>query len=88
MPSPEDKRTHPAQLYLMAADAFTRGDRLRAELFVAKANQYADEATALAETQTIVQQQQPPQDRNGGIRQIEHRFPLPRLSSSSIRSSR
>jgi hypothetical protein len=50
----------------MAADAFARGDRLRAELFVAKANQYADEATALAETQTIVQQQQPPQDRNGG----------------------
>ena len=34
---------------LMAADAFARGDRLRAELFVAKANQYADEAAALAE---------------------------------------
>ena len=56
MPSPEDKRTHPAQLYLMASDAFTRGDRLRAELFVAVANQYADEAVALAEAQTIVQQ--------------------------------
>ena len=41
----------------MAADAFARGDRLRAELFVAKANQYADEAAALAEAQTIVQQQ-------------------------------
>ena len=49
MPTPEDKRTHAAQLYLMAADAFARGDRLRAELFVAKANQYADEAAALAE---------------------------------------
>ena len=49
MPTPEDKRTHAAQLYLMAADAFARGDRLRAELFVAVANQYADEAVALTE---------------------------------------
>jgi hypothetical protein len=44
----------------MAADAFARGDRLRAELFVAAANRSADEA------QTMVQQQQQPrQDRDG-----------------------
>jgi hypothetical protein len=66
MPTLEDKRTHAAQLYLMAADAFARGDRLRAKLFVAKANQYADEATALAEAQTIAQQQQRTETETAG----------------------
>jgi len=50
---------------LMAADAFARGDRLRAELFVAKANQYADEAAALAEAKPHCATATAHRDRNG-----------------------
>jgi hypothetical protein len=66
MPTPEDKQTHAAHLYLMAADAFAWGDCVLAQLFIAKANQYADEAVALAEAQTIVQQQQRAETETAG----------------------
>jgi phage shock protein A len=54
MPTLERKRERAAQLYLMAGDAFGRGDANLAQMLMAKANQYADEAAALA----IAQQEQ------------------------------
>jgi hypothetical protein len=51
MPTPEKKRERAAQLYLMASDAYKRGNKKLAELLIARANQYADEAAAQADQQ-------------------------------------
>ena len=56
MPTPEKNRERAGQLYLMACDAYARGDVKLAEVLVAKGNLYADEAGALA-----AQQEQPMQ---------------------------
>jgi len=48
MPTIERKRERAAQLYLMAGDAFGRGDANFAQVLIAKANQYADEAAVQA----------------------------------------
>ena len=53
VPTPERKRGRAGCLYLMASDAYDRGDAKLAEIFIARANQYADEAT------TQVAQQEP-----------------------------
>ena len=66
MSTPEAKRTRAAQLYLMAADAFARDNPALAEQLVAKANQYADEAAAEANSHTTVQQQQQPRRETEG----------------------
>ena len=57
MATPEKKWERAARLYLMASDAYGRGDAELAEMLVARGNQYADEAVA----QTAQQQQQPQQ---------------------------
>ena len=56
MPTPEAKRERAGLLYLLASDAFDKGNRKLAELFIARANQFADEATA-----QVAQRQQQPQ---------------------------
>ena len=58
MSAPESKRDWAARLYLMAGDAYERGHAKLAEVLIARANQYADEAVAQA-----VQQQQQPQPK-------------------------
>jgi len=54
MPTPERKRERAGSLYLMASNAYDRGDAKLAEILITRANQYADEAAAQA-----AQQQQP-----------------------------
>jgi hypothetical protein len=54
MPMPEREWERAGQLYLMAVDAFGRGDAKLAEMFIARANHYANEAAAQS-----AQQQQP-----------------------------
>jgi hypothetical protein len=55
MATPEEKWERAARLYLMASDAYGRGDPELAEMLVARGNQYADEVAQAA------QQQQDPQ---------------------------
>ena len=47
MITPEKQRRHAGCLYLMASDAFERGERKFAELLVTLANRYADRAAGL-----------------------------------------
>ncbi len=51
MPTPEKKRERAAKLYLMASDAYERGDKKLAEILIERANQYADAAVAQADLQ-------------------------------------
>ena len=47
MPTPAKQRERAASLYLMASDAFARGEPDFAEILIRKANQYADQAAGL-----------------------------------------
>ena len=47
MPTPAKQRERAASLYLMASDAFGRGQQSFAERLIQRANQYADEAAGL-----------------------------------------
>jgi hypothetical protein len=47
MPTPAKQRERAASLYLMASDAFARGQPDFAEILIRKANQYADEAAGV-----------------------------------------
>ena len=47
MPTPAKQRERAASLYLMASDAFERGDPDFAEILIRKANHYADQAAGL-----------------------------------------
>jgi phage shock protein A len=47
MTAPAEQREHAAHLYLMAGDAFARGDSDLAEMLIKRANQYADQAAGL-----------------------------------------
>ena len=47
MPTPAKQRERAAKLYLMASDAFARGQPDFAEILIRKANQYADEAAGV-----------------------------------------
>ena len=47
MPTPAKQRERAASLYLMASDAFGRGEPEFAEILIQKANQYADQAAGL-----------------------------------------
>ena len=57
MATAKKKWERAARLYLMASDAYGRGDAELAEMLVARGNQYADEAAA----QAAQQPQQPQQ---------------------------
>ena len=47
MTTPAKQRERAASLYLMASDAFGRGEPEFAEILIQKANQYADQAAGL-----------------------------------------
>jgi hypothetical protein len=47
MPTPAKQRERAASLYLMASDAFARGEPDVAEILIRKANQYADQAAGV-----------------------------------------
>jgi hypothetical protein len=47
MTIPEKQRERAARLFLMASDAFGRGEPDIAEILIRKANQYADQAAGL-----------------------------------------
>jgi hypothetical protein len=47
MPTPAKQRERAASLYLMASDAFARGEPDFAEILIRKANQYADRAAGV-----------------------------------------
>jgi hypothetical protein len=47
VPTPAKQRELAASLYLMAIDAFVRGEPDIAEILIRKANQYADQAAGL-----------------------------------------
>jgi hypothetical protein len=60
MSTPEENWGWTARLYIMASDAYGRGDAEFAEILIARGNQYADELVAQA-----AQQQQQPTGRSG-----------------------
>ena len=47
MPTPAKQRERAASLYLMASDAFGRGEPEFAEILIRRANQYADQAAGV-----------------------------------------
>jgi hypothetical protein len=47
MPTQAKQRERAASLYLMASDAFARGEPDFAEILIRRANQYADQAAGL-----------------------------------------
>jgi hypothetical protein len=47
VPTPAKQRERAASLYLVASDAFGRGEPEFAEILIQKANQYADQAAGL-----------------------------------------